>query len=109
MCYTGLVNGNCPNEGRVEVYYNGEWGTVCHDSWGPSDAAVVCKQLGFESDGVVNYRRAAFGQGTGSIFLDNLSCRGNESNIFDCTHNGIGINDCDHSEDAGVYCPVAGI
>ena len=90
------------------MYYNGAWGTVCDDSWGPSDAEVVCKQLGYETDGVINYRTAEFGQGTGSIFLDNLACRGNESNIFDCTHNGIGIHNCGHNEDAGVYCPVAG-
>ena len=49
--------------------------------------------------------RAFFGQGTGNIVLDNLGCVGTETRLIDCPHNGVGVHNCAHSEDAGVVCP----
>ena len=98
-----LVNGRTEYEGRVEVYYNGEWGTVCDDEWDLNDAQVVCRQLGFGI--AVSARDSAYyGEGSGQIWLGKLNCTGTESNIEDCSHNGLGIINCNHTEDVGVQC-----
>ena len=99
-----LVGGSSYYEGRVEVNYNGEWGTVCDDGWDYDDAYVVCRQLGFGSS-ATPYSDAYFGQGSGPILLDNVTCTGSESTLADCDHLGIGVTrSCSHSEDAGVRC-----
>ena len=51
-------------------------------------------------------RNATFGEGIGSILLDNVMCSGNEATLLDClpSINDIGLHNCDHSEDAGVRC-----
>ena len=99
-----LVGGSSYNEGRVEVNYNGQWGTVCDDGWSSTDAGVVCRQLGFGSSGTAVYQ-AAFGQGSGSIWLDDVSCTGSELTLAMCGNRGIGVTrSCSHSEDAGVRC-----
>ena len=46
---------------------------------------------------------AAFGPGTGPIYLDNLACVGTEPTLTNCTHD-THTADCVHSEDAGVRC-----
>jgi hypothetical protein len=101
-----LVNGHTLYEGRIEVFYNGEWGTVCDDLWDIADAEVACKELGFS--GAVEFRKSAFfGQGEGTIWLDDVECWGNESHLERCQHEGWGQHDgCSHGEDAGVVCKV---
>ena len=41
------MGGSSELEGRVEICYDNQWGTVCDDFWGTSDANVVCGQLGY--------------------------------------------------------------
>ena len=98
-----LIGGATEYEGRVEFYYNGQWGTVCDDNWDINDAAVVCRQLHFTGASEA-LRLSAFGQGTGPIWLDNVLCTGSEQQLSDCPHNGFGTHNCIHSEDAGVRC-----
>ena len=98
-----LVDGLDKEDGRVEVYYNGSWGTVCDDHWNINDARVVCKQLGFYDVRHV-YGNAHYGQGTGPILLDDVRCLGTEPSLFSCNHRGIGNHNCDHSKDASVVC-----
>ena len=98
-----LVDGDA-SSGRVEVLYDGEWGTVCDDGWDINDGNVVCRQLGFR-DAIRVHTSAYFGAGSGSIWLDEVACTGSESRISDCSHDGWGVEDCiDEFEAAGVEC-----
>ncbi|KAL9969308.1 hypothetical protein ACROYT_G021507 [Oculina patagonica] len=97
-----LVNGGA-SYGRVEVYYNDRWGTVCDDYWDINDANVVCRQLGF-SRASAAHSGAKYGQGSGTIWMDDVRCQGGEASLLDCTHAGWGPGGCSHSEDAGVEC-----
>ena len=99
-----MVDGNARHQGRVEVFYQGQWGTVCDDLWDIQDANVVCRQLGFPAAVSAVSAAAEFSIGDGPIFLDDVSCSGDESRLADCSHRGWGENNCGHSEDAGVYC-----
>ena len=45
-----LVGGNSDSEGRVEMCYNGVWGSICNDGWSYTDAAVVCRLLGLQAE-----------------------------------------------------------
>lgn len=89
--------------GRVEVFIGNQWGTVCDDLFDLNDAAVACRQLGY-GPGTRAMGGATYGQGTGQILLDNLQCTGSEASLVQCSHNGIGVHNCQHSEDVSVVC-----
>ena len=120
-----MVNGSSPGEGTVLFCYNSTYGTICDDFWDELEAKVVCRQLGYSERGPellfyisrgssefccafvgsIPVRSAGFGEGSGSILLDNLMCDGHESSLLECVSSDqIGLHDCEHNEDAGVRC-----
>ena len=98
-----LVDGPTKYEGRVEVYHNGEWGTVCDDGWDLNDAQVVCTELDL-GKAVAARHSAFYGQGSGQIWLDEVNCVGTEETIRNCVQGGWGNHDCSHGKDASVNC-----
>uniref|UniRef100_F6VC89 SRCR domain-containing protein n=1 Tax=Ornithorhynchus anatinus TaxID=9258 RepID=F6VC89_ORNAN len=98
-----VVGGETECSGRVEVWHNGSWGTVCDNSWDLRSAEVVCRQLDCGS-AVAALGEAIYGQGTGPIWLDDVTCRGQEASLWDCPAKPMGQSDCGHKEDAAVKC-----
>ncbi len=89
--------------GRLEVYHNAVWGSVCDDLWDISDAQVVCRQMGcgaaLRADG-----NSVFGAGEGVVWLNKVECRGNEIHLWDCPLSLKNHTDCSHKEHAGLTC-----
>ena len=98
-----LIDGPTEYEGRVEMYYNGEWGTVCDFTWDLINAQVVCNELGV-GKAVSAKHDAFYGKGSGKIWLSGITCTGTELTIRNCSHIGYGIHHCDHNKDTGVQC-----
>ena len=120
-----LADGGEAKEGRLEVCADDDtsdntparWGTVCDDYWTNEDADVACRVLGYERSEphAGRFLRSRFGAGTGPIWLDDLLCDGDESNLLDCplasgrrARDAIGVHNCKAGEVAGVRCMAAG-
>nr|XP_026653771.1 antigen WC1.1 [Zonotrichia albicollis] len=98
-----VVGGEDECSGRVEMWHQGSWGTICDDTWDVADASVVCRQLGCGS-AVSALSEAAFGEGTGPIWLEKVHCKGTELSLWDCPAKPLFGKNCDHKEDAAVNC-----
>ena len=118
-----LAGGNYYSNGRVEIFHEGEWGTVCTRRWDLIEAEVVCRQLGFQGMCMISSQatilhynlltgaleaplRSHYGAGHGTIWLSNLGCTGSESRLDQCDHSGWGeASRCFHNiHDASVKC-----
>ncbi|XP_021449256.2 scavenger receptor cysteine-rich type 1 protein M130 isoform X1 [Oncorhynchus mykiss] len=98
-----LAGGSHHCEGRVELWREEKWGTVCDDSWDLRDGGVVCAQLGCGSALNVSGEDGSFEAGVGQVLLDEVNCGGSERNLWECPSMGT-VNDCGHKEDAAVVC-----
>lgn len=85
-----LVGGTSYKSGRLELFVNNEWGTVCNDIWDMRDTQVACRQLGFLGAKRFYTHRG----GAGRIWLDDVNCKGTETSLLKCSHRGIGSHNC---------------
>ena len=98
-----LVGGENENKGRVEIYYNNTWGTVCSNSWDQSDSNTVCRQLGYT--GATGYYRSLFiGHENAVVWMDYVSCGTYDICLGKCSFNGFGKSRCQHTQDVFVNC-----
>lgn len=97
------MDGGAPNQGRVEIYINGSWSTVCDHWFGYDEGRVVCKQLGLPGLSDVFYG-APFGQGNGSILSEEYNCQENDTSLLNCSKTGYISSYCSHGDDVGISC-----
>jgi len=112
--------------GRVEVWHQGEWGTVCRRGLvrfpradsdgnllrssilpnGENTAGVICRSLGFDKGEPMftEYSRGGRYMGAGTIWLDGVECKGDEKSLFDCNLNWPANMRCGHAADFSVEC-----
>ncbi|XP_072894943.1 scavenger receptor cysteine-rich type 1 protein M130-like [Hemitrygon akajei] len=99
-----LQNGGSRCEGRIEVWYNGTWGTVCSTDLDAKSADVICKQMKCGPIKKFYPGSYQFGKGLGPIWLDEIECTAHESTLWQCQSQPWGKHQCDHSDDGGVVC-----
>jgi len=95
--------------GRLEIFHDGKWGTMCSKGFSKKNAQVACHQLGFEYgttlwSGLRVKAANAYGIGTGPIWLDEITCDGTEEKLTDCRSDGWGSVHCTPQDEVGVYC-----
>ncbi|XP_061085802.1 deleted in malignant brain tumors 1 protein-like [Conger conger] len=98
-----LVGGTDLCSGRVEVHHGSSWGTVCDADFDQQDAEVVCRELGCGAPKELR-GAAAFGQGEGQVWAEEMQCRGNESQINSCPTAPSQNQLCSHGNDVGLVC-----
>ncbi|ELT96946.1 hypothetical protein CAPTEDRAFT_171695 [Capitella teleta] len=96
-----LVDGALRGFGRLEVFYDGQWGTVCDDGFTNNEAKVFCSALGYR-DGSPS--RIQYGKSTGPIWMDDVVCKEAGTSLADCEHAPFGTNNCEHIEDISLQC-----
>lgn len=112
ICSNGdirLRGGEASYEGRVEVCFNGHWGTVCHNRWDKTDAQTVCRILGYGTENLAIPTTTNFFDtppAEGPVMVNGVDCNGTESTFLDCLSTDPGDHTCSHAQDSGVFCTV---
>lgn len=101
-----IVGGPNTTTGRLEIFFNGLWGSVCDDGWSHAEADVACRQMGYAGGRAIDQRTGLYGEADEDvpIWLDEVACAGTEARLDQCSALEIGDSDCYHEEDAGVAC-----
>ena len=92
-----------PGYGRVEVFQDGDWTTVCSEGWNYDDAKVACRMLGYRDGYTLDSMFVERGNGVQK--MSRVQCNGDEDSILDCPFEEPSY-DCGHHKDAGVICKV---
>uniref|UniRef100_A0A8I5ZXZ6 Cd5 molecule-like n=1 Tax=Rattus norvegicus TaxID=10116 RepID=A0A8I5ZXZ6_RAT len=98
-----LVEGLGRCQGRLEVFYQGQWSTVCKAGWNLQASKVVCRQLGCGRALLAHRCCNKNTQGKGPIWMSKMSCSGREANLQDCPFSPLESN-CTHGEDTWMEC-----
>ncbi|XP_025102838.1 deleted in malignant brain tumors 1 protein-like [Pomacea canaliculata] len=96
--------GRTSEGGRLEIFFEEDWKTVCGDDFGTNEAQVVCRMLGFSSDDAAVVPSAVYGKGTGGTLPIYFKCQGTEKNLKECIDTMYFNHRCSHSEDHGITC-----
>lgn len=99
-----LHGGVNPKKGRVEVFHDGKWGSVCADGWGIEEAMTVCRQLnlGYAGQAVTKDR---FGGKHLKVVMSGVNCRVDEFSLYNCQHDQWTNATCSSQDKlAGVVC-----
>ncbi|KAK0070436.1 hypothetical protein Bpfe_000419 [Biomphalaria pfeifferi] len=95
-----LVGGGRADQGRVEIYYKGHWGILCHNNLTHSEADIICRHLGFR--GGISAGAGHFGAGTGIAWTFNATCL--DSSECEAVNFTQSTAHCNHEMAAAVRC-----
>uniref|UniRef100_A0A673BBB9 SRCR domain-containing protein n=1 Tax=Sphaeramia orbicularis TaxID=375764 RepID=A0A673BBB9_9TELE len=101
-----LVHGSSLCSGRLEVWSNQPWCSVCEEDLDHNDAEVVCRELGCGAPSLL--QGALYGEGEAPVWTSELQCEGNESAVLDCRRSSSAGKTCGSGKAAGLTCTDPG-
>ena len=98
-----LAGASRPNEGRVEIFSHGSWGTICVDTFDMIDADVICKELGYAKASTKKVKINKTADPSMKIHINYLDCHPGDY-FWHCSHYNFNQKLCDHTRDISVSC-----